>query len=99
MLPCGHTYCKDCTCLILSVRSTLRCGRNVTCPICREVCACNSVRYVLLGSKCKEEGQEDSEDVANVDHTSKILAVVKTLLKIQKKEPGAKTLVFSWVSS
>ena len=44
------------------------------------------------------EGEKEGvEPVVNSNHTSKILAVVRTLLKIKRKEPTAKALVFSWV--
>lgn len=99
MFPCGHTFCKKCTGVILTRNGRVQFVHRVSCPMCREVCLSNVVRYVLLESKYEGGPDEEWEEpVANVNHTSKILAVVKTLLRIQRKEPGAKILVFSWVS-
>ena len=96
MFPCGHTFCKTCTDEILYRQGRVWYRPRLSCPMCRAVCSSHKVRYVLLG--CKLEGEEAEKPVANLDHSSKILAVVKTLLTIRRKEPAAKTLVFSWVS-
>ena len=93
--------CVDCLEAIANRRLARDVRRRVSCPLCREVCFSHAVHRVLLGSKHEsgvDEEEEEEEKVENVNHTSKILAVVRTLLRIRRKEPAAKALVFSWVS-
>ena len=79
------------------------------CALCRESCLSSEVNYVRLDAgndregEAKEEGERsenmerEEEVLVNTDHASKILAVTRLLLKIQKNEPLAKALVFSSV--
>jgi len=97
MFPCGHSLCQLCmdTFLRRHVNKV-----TIACPLCRQTCSSSSVHFALAGCKYQRElegEEEEVEPVVNSNHTSKILAVVRTLLKIKRKEPTAKVLVFSWV--
>ena len=100
MFPCGHSLCKPCMNTFLDRHMNVVSMTTITCPLCRQTCSTGSIHFALAGSKYQgglEGEKEGVEPVVNNNHTSKILAVVRTLLKIKRKEPTAKALVFSWV--
>ena len=70
-------------------------ARHLSCPLCREPCRSSDINYVKLGLEGAWE--EEEEEVVGT-HSSKILAVAQTLLRIRRQDPGAKALVFSSVS-
>ena len=96
MFPCGHALCLECADTLINNK----CSRSpqVACPLCRERCATSDVNYVRLGNDadCGDE-TEEAEPVFGA-HASKIVSVTQCLLRIQRKEPGAKAIVFSVVS-
>lgn len=96
MFPCGHALCMGCTnTLIENNRSHWFGPPQVACPLCRESCATSDVNYVRLGNDADK--MEEAEPVIGA-HASKIVSVTQCLLRIQRKEPGAKAIVFSSVS-
>ena len=71
--------------------------RQLSCPLCREFCHSSDINYVKLGLGEGEEEEEEEVEVLGT-HSSKILALTQTLLRIRRQDPGAKALVFSSVS-
>lgn len=101
MFPCGHSLCSGCTdTLIKSKRPHFFGPPCIACPLCREVCASTEVNYVRLGVEhdSDDDRMEEAEPVLGA-HASKIVSITQTLLRIQRREPGAKAIIFSSVSS
>jgi len=71
--------------------------QNMRCAICRETTALSDVAYV---DTRPESNELDGVPVqVKGSHSTKVGAVVQQLLKIKAKEPEAKCLVFSTVST
>ncbi len=104
MFPCGHSLCLECTNTLIKRRRGYSVVVGVTklsCPLCRDPCLSSEINFVKLGLDHDDKSsEEEGEEVVTVkgDHASKILAIVETLLRIQRNDPGAKSLVFSSVS-
>ncbi|KAF8784736.1 E3 ubiquitin-protein ligase SHPRH like protein [Argiope bruennichi] len=88
VLQCGHSFCLGCMHMLTnSPANSLR--TSIRCPVCREVTNTSDIYYI------------DSPQIANEEicmkgsYSTKISAVIKCLLKIKKKDPSAKSLVFS----
>ena len=76
------------------------------CPYCRNVCYVSQVKDVIHGSSKfdnaegkRDEEEKEDEKVLDTNCTSKIYSIVRTLLKIRRREPTAKALVFSCVNN
>jgi len=89
---CSHSYCVECIKHLIEKYSV---GKFVRCSVCRHMNPHRDISYVCRKNEQVEE-DEDME-IADVkgDHSTKIEAVVKMLLRIQVESPGAKSLVFS----
>ena len=111
MFPCGHSLCTKCTDVITnrkSIDESMLHNSRVSCPFCRQICSVSAVKDVRHGAyqleiaerqRDKEEEEDVEVEVVNTNCTSKILVIVRTLLKIKRREPTAKALVFSCVSN
>jgi E3 ubiquitin-protein ligase SHPRH len=100
MLQCGHSYCIECLRRLIqefTVRGTSnRAGRSVRCAICRNLTLHSEVSYVKTKVDSKDESSEDEVyKPVKGSLSTKIEAVVKTLVKIQTQDPSSKSLVFS----
>ena len=96
VFSCGHPLCVECTAALTKHRQRHCSEPSVTikCPLCREPSISNEINYVRVGV-----ASEESQDIpVQGCHSTKIAAVVRTLLYLQRTEPGAKSLVFSAVS-
>uniref|UniRef100_A0A0G2K1Q2 SNF2 histone linker PHD RING helicase n=1 Tax=Rattus norvegicus TaxID=10116 RepID=A0A0G2K1Q2_RAT len=91
VLTCGHCFCNECTSIIIEQYSVGSHRSSIKCAICRQTTSHKEVSYVFTSEKAN---QEDDIPVKG-SHSTKVEAVVRTLMKIQLKDPGAKALVFS----
>ncbi len=94
VFSCGHPLCVDCTSSLIQQQPHYQPCVTVKCPLCREPSRLSSVNYVREGL---EEGYQEDIPIQGC-YSTKVAAVVRTLLHIQKSEPGSKCLVFSAVS-
>eukprot|EP00736_Rhodelphis_marinus_P000333 Rmarinus@m.29946 len=103
MLPCGHAFCYTCI-LRLSKDSQ----KTLKCPQCRDRVSMEEVAIVLLGSPeghpdpceagaeaAKKLGFDDETVVLSGSYGTKMDAILRRILAIRKKDPNAKTIVFS----
>ncbi|GCB66841.1 hypothetical protein scyTo_0010155, partial [Scyliorhinus torazame] len=91
VLTCGHCFCNDCTAIIIEQYSIGARRSTIKCAICRQTTAHKEISYVFT----TEAANKEDEFPVKGSHSTKVEAVLKTLKKIQRKEPGAKALVFS----
>jgi E3 ubiquitin-protein ligase SHPRH len=88
---CGHTLCVDCTLAIMrNAKLTIKC------PTCRTRVNLSELSYIMDKKDQKEEEVEEDIPVKG-SYGTKIEAIVKTLIKISRKDPTAKSLIFSQV--
>ncbi|KAM6185290.1 E3 ubiquitin-protein ligase SHPRH [Rhynchocyon petersi] len=91
VLTCGHCFCNECTSIIIEQYSVGTHRSSIKCAICRQTTSHKEISYVFTSEKANQE-----EDIpVKGSHSTKIEAVVRTLMRIQLKDPGAKALVFS----
>ena len=96
VLQCGHCFCVDCIRILIEEYSS---GgghsRSVKCAICRNLTHHAEISYV--NTKVDHKTEEDSKayEAVKGSLSTKMEAVVKTLIKIQNDDPNAKALVFS----
>lgn len=81
VLECGHSYCIDC------IKTLLKQGKDVTCPTCREVTPGSEIGYVDVTRKVQSQ--------KSVRYSTKISAIVDTLLSLRESDPDVKVLIFS----
>ena len=96
VFSCGHPLCVECTSTLTKHQQRYCSEPSVTikCPLCREPSISTEINFVRVGV-----ASEESQDIpVQGCHSTKIAAVVRTLLYLQQTEPGAKSLVFSAVS-
>ncbi|NXQ87882.1 SHPRH ligase, partial [Nyctibius grandis] len=91
VLTCGHCFCNECTAIIIEQYSVGTRRSSIKCAICRQTTSHKEISYVFTAETAN---QEDDIPVKG-SHSTKVEAVVRTLKKIQFKDPGAKSLVFS----
>ncbi|XP_063165053.1 E3 ubiquitin-protein ligase SHPRH isoform X1 [Candoia aspera] len=91
VLTCGHCFCNDCIAIIIEQYSVGTRRSSIKCAICRQTTSHKEISYVFTAETAN---QEDDIPVKG-SHSTKVEAVVRTLKKIQFKDPGAKSLVFS----
>ena len=70
-------------------------GKSVKCAICRNLTHQAEISYV--NTKVDHKSEEDSRayEAVKGSLSTKMEAVVKTIIKIQNDDPSAKSLVFS----
>ncbi|XP_053147143.1 E3 ubiquitin-protein ligase SHPRH isoform X2 [Hemicordylus capensis] len=91
VLTCGHCFCNECIAIIIEQYSVGTRRSSIKCAICRQTTSHKEISYVFTAETAN---QEDDMPVKG-SHSTKVEAVVRTLKKIQFKDPGAKSLVFS----
>ncbi|XP_010118677.1 PREDICTED: E3 ubiquitin-protein ligase SHPRH [Chlamydotis macqueenii] len=91
VLTCGHCFCNECTAIIIEQYSVGTRRSSIKCAICRQTTSHKEISYVFTAETAN---QEDDIPVKG-SHSTKVEAVVRTLKRIQFKDPGAKALVFS----
>ncbi|XP_034964701.1 E3 ubiquitin-protein ligase SHPRH isoform X4 [Zootoca vivipara] len=91
VLTCGHCFCNECIAIIIEQYSVGTRRSSIKCAICRQTTSHKEISYVFTAEAAN---QEDDIPVKG-SHSTKVEAVVRTLKKIQFKDPGAKSLVFS----
>ncbi|XP_036890761.1 E3 ubiquitin-protein ligase SHPRH isoform X2 [Sturnira hondurensis] len=91
VLTCGHCFCNECTSIIIEQYSVGSHRSSIKCAICRQTTSHKEISYVFTSEKANQE-----EDIpVKGSHSTKVEAVVRTLMRIQRGDPGAKALVFS----
>ncbi|RWS11570.1 E3 ubiquitin-protein ligase SHPRH-like isoform X5 [Dinothrombium tinctorium] len=93
VLQCSHCVCVKCTDILINEYS-VRTGNNVTsirCALCRQYTALSEIVYVDTREEAAEE--ESIEVIGSL--STKIEALVRTIIRIIKDEPESKCLVFS----
>ncbi|XP_016854276.2 E3 ubiquitin-protein ligase SHPRH isoform X2 [Anolis carolinensis] len=91
VLTCGHCFCNECIAIIIEQYSVGTRRSSIKCAICRQTTSHKEISYVFTA---ETPNQEDDIPVKG-SHSTKVEAVVRTLKRIQFKDPGAKSLVFS----
>ncbi|XP_075002321.1 E3 ubiquitin-protein ligase SHPRH isoform X3 [Calonectris borealis] len=91
VLTCGHCFCNECIAIIIEQYSVGTRRSSIKCAICRQTTSHKEISYVFTAETAN---QEDDIPVKG-SHSTKVEAVVRTLKRIQFKDPGAKSLVFS----
>ncbi|NXI24539.1 SHPRH ligase, partial [Sterrhoptilus dennistouni] len=91
VLTCGHCFCNECIAIIIQQYSIGTRRSSIKCAICRQTTSHKEISYVFTAEAAN---QEDDIPVKG-SHSTKVEAVVRTLKRIQFKDPGAKSLVFS----
>ncbi|XP_006872112.1 PREDICTED: E3 ubiquitin-protein ligase SHPRH-like [Chrysochloris asiatica] len=91
VLTCGHCFCNECTSIIIEQYSVGSHRSSIKCAICRQTTSHKEISYVFTSEQASQE-----EDIpVKGSHSTKVEAVVRTLMRIQLRDPGAKALVFS----
>uniref|UniRef100_H0VRT6 E3 ubiquitin-protein ligase SHPRH n=1 Tax=Cavia porcellus TaxID=10141 RepID=H0VRT6_CAVPO len=91
VLTCGHCFCNECIAIIIEQYSVGSHRSSIKCAICRQTTSHKEISYVFTSEQASQE-----EDIpVKGSHSTKVEAVVRTLMKIQRTDPGAKSLVFS----
>ncbi|XP_049758955.1 E3 ubiquitin-protein ligase SHPRH isoform X2 [Elephas maximus indicus] len=91
VLTCGHCFCNECISIIIEQYSVGSHRSSIKCAICRQTTSHKEISYVFTSEKANQE-----EDIpVKGSHSTKVEAVVRTLMRIQLRDPGAKALVFS----
>ncbi|XP_077476822.1 E3 ubiquitin-protein ligase SHPRH [Stigmatopora argus] len=91
VLTCGHCFCNQCIAIILEQYSMGSRQRAINCAICRQTTSHAEISYVFTA----QESSQDQDISVQGSHSTKVEAVVRSLKKIQMRDPGAKCLVFS----
>ncbi|KAG8444169.1 hypothetical protein GDO86_009376 [Hymenochirus boettgeri] len=91
VLTCGHCFCNECVAIIVDQYSVGNRRSAIKCAICRQTTSHKEISYVFTS----ESASEEQDIPVKGSHSTKVEAVVRTLMKIQLQDPGAKSLVFS----
>lgn len=92
VFTCGHPLCMECTIVLVKRQPRPLVRREVVrvkCPLCREYSLSSEINYV------QNRGEEEMAVQVKGSHSTKIAAIVRTLLMINRGNPTAKSLVFS----
>ena len=96
VLPCAHCVCLDC---VTTLRSMVLQNRRYPCPVCRRSFEQMEMAYVSLRPVDEIFPEEPAVEIKG-NLSTKIMAVVKVIKVILKKDPSAKFLVFSnWIDA
>ncbi|GJQ74764.1 hypothetical protein Trydic_g21610 [Trypoxylus dichotomus] len=87
ILPCGHCYCLECIQVLLGQTS----GDYISCSVCRSRELLSDITLV------DTENQKKTSDEVQVrgNHSTKVEAVVRLVMKLRQDEENVKVLVFS----
>ncbi|XP_044148487.1 E3 ubiquitin-protein ligase SHPRH isoform X2 [Bufo gargarizans] len=91
VLTCGHCFCNECVAIIIEQYSVGTRRSAIKCAICRQTTSHKEISYVFTS----EAASEEKDIPVKGSHSTKVEAVVRTLMKIQTLDLGAKSLVFS----
>ncbi|XP_063299658.1 E3 ubiquitin-protein ligase SHPRH isoform X1 [Pelobates fuscus] len=91
VLTCGHCFCNECIAIIIDQYSVGTRRSAIKCAICRQTTSHKEISYVFTS----ETANEEKDIPVKGSHSTKVEAVVRTLMKIHHRDPGAKALVFS----
>ncbi|KAM4771429.1 E3 ubiquitin-protein ligase SHPRH [Rhinophrynus dorsalis] len=91
VLTCGHCFCNECVAIIIDQYSVGTRRSAIKCAICRQTTSHKEISYVFTS----ETANQEKEIPVRGSHSTKVEAVIRTLKKIQYRDPGAKSLVFS----
>ncbi|XP_066452042.1 E3 ubiquitin-protein ligase SHPRH isoform X2 [Eleutherodactylus coqui] len=91
VLTCGHCFCNECVAIIIEQYSVGTRRSAIKCAICRQTTSHKEISYVFTS----EAANEEKDIPVKGSHSTKVEAVVRTLMKIQSLDPSAKSLVFS----
>uniref|UniRef100_L7LZM8 Putative dead box-containing helicase-like transcription factor/dna repair protein n=1 Tax=Rhipicephalus pulchellus TaxID=72859 RepID=L7LZM8_RHIPC len=90
VMQCGHNFCLDCIKMVCSSPSCMRSG-SLLCAVCRNSCAHGDVFYVDTAPPPTSHSRFSVKG----SHTTKIGAIIETILEIKADDPSAKALLFS----
>ncbi|XP_045197702.2 E3 ubiquitin-protein ligase SHPRH-like isoform X2 [Mercenaria mercenaria] len=90
VMQCGHCYCIECIRILVERASFGRRNFSVKCAVCRQSTHQGEISYVMTS----RELQPDDVGVKG-SHSTKVEAIVRCLLQIQRENPKSKSLVFS----
>ncbi|XP_071956695.1 E3 ubiquitin-protein ligase SHPRH-like [Antedon mediterranea] len=93
VLQCGHCFCNECMDIFIQRHSSIGSRKSIKCPTCRSSTYVTEISYI--STRLKESDLNDNGVKVKGGHSTKIEAVIKTLLTIQMRQPGAKSIVFS----
>ncbi|XP_066229138.1 E3 ubiquitin-protein ligase SHPRH isoform X1 [Saccopteryx leptura] len=91
VLTCGHCFCNECISIIIEQYSVGTHRSAIKCAICRQTTSHKEISYVFTS----EAASQEVDIPVKGSHSTKVEAVVRTLRRIQLRDPGAKALVFS----
>ncbi|XP_063773959.1 E3 ubiquitin-protein ligase SHPRH isoform X2 [Pseudophryne corroboree] len=91
VLTCGHCFCNECVAIIIDQYSVGTRRSAIKCAICRQTTLHKEISYVFTS----EAADEEKDIPVKGSHSTKVEAVIRTLIKVQSMDPGAKSLVFS----
>ncbi|XP_053317035.1 E3 ubiquitin-protein ligase SHPRH [Spea bombifrons] len=91
VLTCGHCFCNECVAIIIDQYSVGTRRSAIKCAICRQTTSHKEISYVFTS----ETANQERDIPVKGSHSTKVEAVVRTLMKMQLRDPGAKALVFS----
>ncbi|XP_076999512.1 E3 ubiquitin-protein ligase SHPRH isoform X1 [Tamandua tetradactyla] len=91
VLTCGHCFCSECVSIMVEQYSVGSPRSAIRCAICRQTTPHREISYVFTSAQA---GHAEDLPVKG-SHSTKVEAVVRTLMRIQLRDPGAKALVFS----
>ncbi|XP_004455806.2 E3 ubiquitin-protein ligase SHPRH isoform X1 [Dasypus novemcinctus] len=91
VLTCGHCFCNECVSIMIEQYSVGSHRSAIRCAICRQTTPHKDISYVFTS---EEAGRAEDLPVKG-SHSTKVEAVVRTLMRIRLRDPGAKALVFS----
>ncbi|MFH4979149.1 hypothetical protein AB6A40_005858 [Gnathostoma spinigerum] len=94
VFPCAHCTCPTCYRQLQTVCGKYR--KSAQCPTCRQSCSCSEISYVQLPSRNENLHFLDFSDIKlKADYSSKLNAIVVRLKSIRRRDPWAKTLLFT----
>lgn len=86
VLQCGHSFCIECIRTIL----TRNVRPSVSCPVCRETTSASDISFVDLSNR------DENPDINVVgEHSTKVDAILRTLIELKQTDPHVKVLIFS----
>ncbi|XP_033107047.1 E3 ubiquitin-protein ligase SHPRH-like [Anneissia japonica] len=93
VLQCGHCFCHECMAVLIKGYSSVGRRKSLRCPTCRTSTYVEDISYV--STQLSAQDLEENGVRVRGGHSTKVEAVIRTLLNIQMKEPGVKSIVFS----
>jgi E3 ubiquitin-protein ligase SHPRH len=82
---CGHSICAECFMMMVKNRN-----KSISCPVCRTMNETKEIYAVTCN-----EGQSSSDTPINGSYSPKIDEIISCILRLKKKEPNVKILIFS----